>query len=404
MQTVDKQPEMLASAELEIHGTYDPAFQGVRDEFERNFTERGDVGASVCVIVDGETVVDLWGGLADPERGKVWEQDTLTSIMSVTKGATALCAHMLHDRGLLDIDAPVVAYWPEFGKHGKDEITVRMLLNHQAGLPAIRKQIPEMGYCDWTWVIEALADERLFWDPGTRAGYHAMTFGFLVGEVIRRVSGRSLGTFFREEVAEPLGLDFWIGLPESEHDRVAPLMLPEDNPLLQLLEATPDSESAFSLAFGNSGGILKPGGWNSPRVYQSEFGSGGGLANARSVAGLYAPLAMDGSIDGVRLVEPEAVRLMSQTQSALMIDGTIGIPLGRFTLGFDKDAADNGFPEAAFGHSGWGGANGFADPESGLAFGYVMNYMNTTDRWESLARAAYRAIGYREGKHGVWTK
>lgn len=393
-----------SAAEVAIHGTCDPAFLEVRDEFERNFTERGDIGAAVCVIVDGETVVDLWGGTADPETGEPWQRDTLVNIMSVTKGATALCAHMLHDRGMLDFDAPVVEYWPEFGQHGKDGITVRMLLNHQAGLPAIRKPVPEAGFCDWAWVIEALEDECVFWEPGTSAGYHALTFGFLVGEVIRRVSGKSLGTFFREEVAEPLGLDFWIGLPDAEHRRVCPLKLEPDNPMLQLLEADPDPQSAFRLAFANSGGILTPGGWDSPDAYRAEFGAAGGLANARSVAGLYTPLALDGSVNGLRLVEPETLRLMAQTQSALMIDGTVGVPLGRFALGFDKDASDIGFPEAAFGHSGWGGANGFADPESGLAFGYVMNRMNTTERWEPLARAAYRAIGYREGKHGIWMR
>ncbi|CAN5788722.1 hypothetical protein BH23CHL2_BH23CHL2_23610 [soil metagenome] len=233
------------TAGLAIHGTFNPAFQEVRDEFERNFTERGDVGASVCVIVDGEAVVDLWGGLADPETGKSWERDTLVSIMSVTKGATALTAHTLQDRGLLDFDAPVVEYWPEFGKYGKDGITVRMLLNHQAGLPALRKPVPPGRFCGWEWVIAALEDERLFWEPGTRVGYHAMTFGFLVGEVIRRVSGKSLGTFFREEVAGPLGLDFWIGLPDSEHHRVCPLILDLDNPMIQLLEADPDPQSVF---------------------------------------------------------------------------------------------------------------------------------------------------------------
>lgn len=403
MQTARKQAT-TERFDLAIHGTCDPAFQEVRDEFERNFTERGDVGASVCVIVNGETVVDLWGGLADPETGKPWERDTLVSLMSVTKGATALSAHMLHDRGLLDFDAPVTEYWPEFGKHGKDGITVRMLLNHQAGLPAIRKPVPEGKFFDWEWVIAALEDERLFWEPGTSAGYHALTFGFLVGELIRRVSGKSLGTFVRDEIAGPLSLDFWIGLPDSEHHRVSPLILDLDNPMLQLLEADPDPESPFRLAFVNNGGILMPGGIDSPEAYRAELGSAGGLATARAVAGLYAPLAIGGSIDGLRLVEPETLDLVGRAGSALMVDATVKIPLGRYALGFDKDVSDIGLPESAFGHVGWGGANGFADPSCGLAFGYTMNHMNTTERWESLARAAYRAIGYREGKHGIWVR
>ena len=394
----------LGTTGLAIHGECDPAFQAVRDEFERNFTERGDLGASVCLIVEGETVVDLWGGLSDAGTGKPWERDTIVSLMSVTKGATALCAHMLHDRGLLDFDAPVVHYWPEFGKHGKDAITVRMVLTHQAGVPAIRKPVPPGKFYDWEWVIAALEDERPFWEPGTAVGYHALTFGFLVGELVRRISGKSLGAFFRDEVAGPLGLDFWIGCPDAEHARVSPLILEPDNPMLQLLEADPDPQSAFRLAFVNNGGILEPGGWDSPAVYRAEFGSAGGLGNARSIAGMYAPLSLDGSIDGLRLVSPEALYLMGRTESSLAIDGTVKVPLGRFSLGFDKDVTDMGLPMAAFGHVGWGGANGFADPSSGLAFGYAMNRMSATDRWESLARAAYRSLGYRESRHGVWMR
>ncbi|HLT18586.1 MAG TPA: serine hydrolase domain-containing protein [Thermomicrobiales bacterium] len=394
----------LGTADLAIHGECDPAFQAVRDEFERNFTERGDLGASVCVAVEGETVVDLWGGLADAETGRPWERDTLVSLMSVTKGATALCAHMLHDRGQLDFDAPVVAYWPEFGKHGKDRITVRMLLTHQAGLPAIRTPVPPGKFLDWEWVIAAIEDEQPFWEPGTAVGYHALTFGFMVGELIRRISGKSLGTFFRDEVAEPLGLDYWIGLPDSEYERLCPLILEPDNPMLQALEADPEPQSSFRLAFVNNGGILEADGFNTPAACQAEFGSTGGIGNARSIAGMYAPLSLDGSIDGVRLVSPESLYLMGRTDASVAIDATMNFPLGRFALGFDKDVTDLGLPMAAFGHSGWGGANGFADPSSRLAFGYAMNRMNYTDRWEPLARAAYRSLGYREGRYGVWLR
>jgi len=394
----------LGTADLAIHGECDPAFQAVRDEFERNFTERGDLGASVCVIVEGETVVALWGGLADAETGRPWERDTLVSLMSVTKGATALCAHMLHDRGQLDFDAPVVAYWPEFGKHGKDRITVRMLLTHQAGLPAIRTPVPPGKFLDWEWVIAAIEDEQPFWEPGTAVGYHALTFGFMVGELIRRISGKSLGTFFRDEVAEPLGLDYWIGLPDSEYERLCPLILEPDNPMLQALEADPEPQSSFRLAFVNNGGILEADGFNTPAACQAEFGSTGGIGNARSIAGMYAPLSLDGSIDGVRLVSPESLYLMGRTDASVAIDATMNFPLGRFALGFDKDVTDLGLPMAAFGHSGWGGANGFADPSSRLAFGYAMNRMNYTDRWEPLARAAYRSLGYREGRYGVWLR
>jgi CubicO group peptidase (beta-lactamase class C family) len=404
MQTLPKQASGKGGENVAIRGAYDPAFQAVRDEFERNFSERGDLGAAVCVIVAGETVVDLWGGLADAESGKLWERDTLVSLMSVTKGATALCAHMLHDRDLLDFDAPVTDYWPEFGKHGKDRITVRMLLNHQAGVPAIRKPVPPGKFFDWEWVIAAIEDEHPFWEPGTAAGYHALTFGFMVGEVIRRVTGKSPGTFFRDEVAGPLGLDLWIGLPDADHERVSQLILEPDNPMLQLLAADPDPQSAFRLAFANEGGILAPGGLDTPAAYRAELCSAAAIGDARSVAGMYAPLSLDGSINGYRLVTPESLYLMGRTESSLMIDATVRVPMGRFALGFDKDATDMGLPMTAFGHSGWGGANGFADPACGLAFGYVMNRMNVTDRWGALARAAYGSLGYRKGRHGVWVR
>ena len=207
---------------MEIEGTCTPEFIRVREQFARNFAERGEVGASVCITVDGETVVDLWGGVADPTSGRPWTADTIGHIWSGTKGATALCAHILASRGLLDLNAPVAAYWPEFAKNGKDAILVRHLLAHQAGLPAVREPLPEGAFYDWALMTDALAREEPFWRPGTRSGYHALTFGYLVGEVVRRVSGRSLGTFFREEVAQPLGIEFWLGLPEEHEHRVAP--------------------------------------------------------------------------------------------------------------------------------------------------------------------------------------
>src|SRR5882724_2391976 len=207
-----------------IDGRCDAKFRRVRDAFAENFASRGEVGAAVTVVAAGETVVDLWGGTADTETGKPWERDTLTMVFSSTKGATALAAHVLVVRGALDLDAPVARYWPEFAAAGKAEIPVRMLLNHQAGLPAIGPPMSEESMTDWEATVGALARQEPWWKPGTAHGYHAITYGFLVGEVVRRVSGRSLGRFFHEEIAAPLGLDFWIGLPESEEPRVARLI------------------------------------------------------------------------------------------------------------------------------------------------------------------------------------
>src|SRR6185503_661525 len=184
---------------MAIAGTCDSRFEAVRAQFERNFAERGEVGASVCVTVGGATVVDLWGGIADPKTGRAWERDTIGVVWSCTKGATALCAHMLVARGALDLDAPVASYWPEFAAAGKGAITVRMLLSHQAGLAAISEPILDDGYCDWDLIVGRLAAQAPLWSPGTRQGYHALTFGHLVGELVRRISGRSIGAFFGDE-------------------------------------------------------------------------------------------------------------------------------------------------------------------------------------------------------------
>ena len=204
-----------------VQGSCEAGFEQVREEFERNFAERGELGASVCVVVDGNVVVDLWGGIADEASGRPWERDTLNVICSCTKGATALCGNVLIDRNQLDPDRPVADYWPEFAKNGKQSIPVRQVFNHQSGVAHWQPQLPDGGVCDWESVIHALEDTTPFWPPGTRQGYHGFSIGYLVGELVRRVTGRSVGTFFHDEVAQPLGLDFWIGLPEEIEPRVA---------------------------------------------------------------------------------------------------------------------------------------------------------------------------------------
>src|SRR6185437_9495383 len=211
-------------ADMTVEGTCKPGFERVAEAFEKNFSERGELGASVCLTVGGETVVDLWGGLADPKTGKAWTRDTVGIVFSCTKGATALCAHVLASRSKLDIDAPVTELWPEFGQHGKEQVTTRMMLDHSSAVPALREKVKDDGPYDWSYMTERLAAEEPFWKPGTRNGYHGFTFGWTVGEMVRRASGKSLGTFFQDEVARPLGLDFWIGLPEAIEPRVAPMI------------------------------------------------------------------------------------------------------------------------------------------------------------------------------------
>jgi len=406
---------------MSTNGECDARFDAVREEFERNFAERGDVGAAVCVTLDGETVVDLWGGTADPATGRAWERDTIGVVWSCTKGATALCAHMLVTRGQLDLDAPVASYWPEFAQNGKDAITVRMALAHQAGLAAFSEPIPDDGYCDWGLIVDRLAQQAPLWAPGTRNGYHALTFGHLVGEVVRRVSGRSLGTFFREEVAEPLGLDIWIGLPEEHEARVAPTIpaaFPEPGDAIPSFYrvAMTDPTSVGALVLMNSGLVFAPGWIDTRAAHAAEMPAFGGIANARALAAMYRALAAGGEIDGVRLVDAATLAEMSAVASATSVDATMLVPT-RWALGFvkstDSSAGEPGdrdgvvLAEEAFGHVGMGGSIGFADPRARLSFGYTMNRQGMSvgldARAQSLIDATYTALGYiRSPRGGSW--
>jgi len=407
---------------MSVQGTCTSRFAQVREEFERNFAERGEVGASVCVTIDGETVVDMWGGTAEPASGRAWSADTVGNVWSATKGATALCAHMLASRGQLDLNAPVAQYWPEFAKSGKEAVLVRHLLNHQAGLPALRDPLPAGCFYDWNLMADALAKEEPFWKPGTRNGYHALTFGFLVGEVVRRVSGRTLGTFFRDEVAGPLGLDFWIGLPEEHEGRVAPT-IPADPPgpgdavPSFYVAALTDPTSVQGLLLVNTGGyMMVPGESDSRAAHAAEMGAVGGITNGRGLAGMYRPLALGGSVDGVRLVGAEQLAIMGAVSSATSADAVMLVPT-RWALGFTK-TMDNGhlpvadregllLSEEAFGHVGMGGSLGFADPKARMSFGYTMNRqgsgLGVNPRGQSLVDAVYRALDYhRIGSNGSW--
>lgn len=405
---------------MTVEGACEPRFAAVREEFERNFAERDEVGASVCVTIEGEVVADLWGGLADPSAGTTWDRDTLGLVWSCTKGATALCAHVLASRGELDLDAPVTDLWPEFAKNGKDGMPVRLLLNHQAGLAALREPIPDGAFADWDLVVDALAAQQPLWEPGTRSGYHALTFGHLVGEVVRRATGRTLGTVFREEIAEPLGLDFWIGLPEEHETRVAPTIAAEPDPNAPLPSfyqaALTDPTSVASMVLMNAGGFLFPGAGDTRAAHAAEIPAVNGISNARGLAGMYRPLALGGSIDGVTLVDESQLLAMSAVSSATSVDATMLVP-SRFTLGFMK-AIDNRcrpageqdsvlLSEDAFGHMGMGGSLGFADPRGRLSFGYTMNRQGPSTaldaRAQSLVDATYRSLGYRRSPNGgIW--
>ncbi|WP_206059216.1 serine hydrolase domain-containing protein [Nonomuraea zeae] len=393
-----------------MQGTCDPRFSQVAEEFEANLAGRGEVGASVCVILDGEVLVDLWGGQAAP--GRPWERDTIGHVWSCTKGATAICAHVLAARGELDLDAPVVRYWPEYGAHGKGGTLVRHLLSHQAGLPALREPLPPGAFYDWKLMADRLAGEEPFWEPGTRHGYHALTFGYLVGEVVRRISGRSLGTFFREEVAEPLGLEFWLGLPEEQEGRVAPTIPadPPEAPPAFYVKAFTDPASIPALLLAHEGGYMALGESDSRAAHAAESGAVGGITNARGLAGLYRPL----SLGGGELFTPEHLAAMSLTTSA-GADAVLLVPT-RWALGFTRSMDNRYLPPAdsegvlmsgtAFGHAGMGGSVGFCDPAARLAFGYTMNKqgpgLGVNPRGQALVDATYRALGYQQVYGGIW--
>lgn len=403
-------------------GLCKPGFERVAEAFQDNFDAKGEVGASVSLTVGGETVVDLWGGVADRKTGAPWTRDTVGIVFSCTKGATAICAHVLASGGKLDLDAPVAELWPEFATHGKERATTRMMLDHSVGVPALRAKVKDSGPYEWDYMTGLLAEEAPFWEPGTRNGYHGFTFGWTVGEMVRRAAGVSLGTFFQNEIARPLGLDFWIGLPEEIEPRVAPIIpfvyKAEQAKTPFMIDLATKKESPAALFFFNVG-AWRAGGANTRAGRAAEIGAANGITNARGLAGLYAPLANGGG----NLVDAKTLTRMGEVSMATHDDATLRIPT-RFALGFMKSmdnrrrsiGAELFGPDvdsvimgsAAFGHVGAGGSLGFADPVAGLSFGYTMNRMGPgllmNERGQALVDAAYLSLGYTNKDGGVWVK
>jgi CubicO group peptidase (beta-lactamase class C family) len=369
--------EDAMQSELKIEGTCEARFAPVRDRFAENFSTFGETGAALALTLEGRPVLDIWAGHADAERTRPWKPDTIANVFSTTKGMTALCAHRLADQGKLDLDAPVARYWPEFARGGKAQLPVRYLLSHQAGLAAVRKPLALEAFYDWETMTKALAEETPWWEPGTRHGYHALTYGWLVGEVIRRVSGRSVGTYFREEIAAPLGLDCHIGLGAEHDTRVAPLQVgamtqPEDNAML--VQALADPDSLLAKVMLNP--MLPPDAVNTRDWRAAEIPAANGHTNARALARLYGALACGGRVDGVQLLSKEAIDRAIAVQvdgpdAVLPLHTTIG--LGFFLSSPTERLGPN---PRSFGHGGMGGSMGFADPDTGLGFGYVMNEMH----------------------------
>lgn len=382
----------------EIHGLCADRFAAVREALANNFREHGEVGAAVALTLDGEPVVDIWAGWADEARTRPWQRETLVNIFSVGKAMAAVSLLRLVERGQVDLDAPVARYWPEFAQNGKAPVTVRMLLSHRAAVPAVRQVLPELAMYDWELMTATLAAESPWWELGTTHGYHVNTFGYLVGEIVRRVSGRSLGEYFRNQVAVPLAADFHFGIG-AEHDaRIADYLF---GPELMLNEsrdnADADEQRRFLLrsVYLNPPGLSGIGTVNTRAWRAAEIPSTNGHSNARAVARIYGALACDGVVDGVRVLECDTI--VEATREAAAGDDLVLRRPARFGLGFQLTQPERpiGPNSRTFGHFGAGGSLGFADPEARLGFAYTMN--RAGPRWQnprvrSLVDAVYAAL------------
>ncbi|MDW5323573.1 serine hydrolase domain-containing protein [Plantactinospora sp. KLBMP9567] len=385
-----------------VSGTVAAGYEPVREAFLANFETRSEIGAAVSVYRHGREVVRLWGGTADPTTGRPWRAETLQVVYSTTKSVPAACAHLLVQRGQLDLDAPVAEYWPEFAAAGKAGIPVRWLLAHQAGLPVLDRPVSLAEALAWQPVVEALAAQAPVWEPGTAHGYHSLTYGWLVGEVVRRVSGRSLGTYFADEIGKPLGLDFWIGLPAGEAHRVSRLVeqpatgaAPEAVPE-QLREVLATYTDPASLLVRSVSVTDPPLDLADPATWAAEIPAVNGICTASSLARFYAGLI--GEVDGIRILDA-ATLAAATAEQASGVDRVLMVPT-RPALGFGLPLPDQSWwSPTAFGFPGHGGSLGYADPASGIAFGYVMNGLRVTmtpdPRTASLVEAV-RAVASRQ--------
>lgn len=371
-----------------VQGTCAPRFESVRTVFAERIASQLEVGAAIAFTLDGELVVDLWGGHADRERTRPWRRDTIVNTYSTTKGMTSICAHRLVEQGRLDLDAPVARYWPEFAQAGKGSIPVRWLLCHKAGLPAIRRPMPKESLYDWDAVCAGLAETEPWWEPGSKHGYSPVTFGHLVGEVIRRIDGRTVGRMFREDVAIPLGADYHIGLDPANDVRVADMiggLLPPKSdraaaaprlkgPLAQFLQDMNDPTTMVGAAFNNP--PIPSGGVNQRAWRGAEIPAANGHGTARALARIYGALACGGAVDGVRILEEKTIARATEEQASGP-DATLGGMPMRYGLGFmlRSDTTPLSPSPRAFGHPGAGGSIGMADPDRRVGFGFVMNKM-----------------------------
>ena len=377
---------------IRIHGFCEDQFEPVKKAFAENFKSGLDIGASLAVTIKGKYVIDIWAGFADEAQIKPWEKDTIVNVYSTTKVMTALCVLMLVDRGLLDLDAPVAQYWPEFAQAGKEELPVRYLLSHTAGLPGFDKRIQVETLYDWDTITNMLAAQKPWWKPGTKSGYHAITFGYLLGELIRRITGKTLGTFFREEVAEPLKIDFHIGLSENYDSRVGELIPPP--PVDSQDDGNVDPNSIPIKVWSNP--VLTARETLTREWRAAEIPASNGHGNARSVARVGAILACGGKLDDVKILSHKTIEKAIEEQ----IYGTDIVLLTpkRFGLGFGLVCKEDPISPnlRSFYWSGWGGSLLTMDLDDKLSWGYVMNKMMWTltrgVRTDKIQEAIYKAL------------
>ena len=376
---------------LEIQGYCDERFSSVKDAFAKNFADGLEVGASYAATIEGEYVVDIWAGYKDEAKTQPWEKDTIVNVYSTTKAMAALCTLMLVERGQLDLDEPVARYWPEFAQNGKEKIPVRQLLSHTSGLSGFEENITKEDLYDWDKIVSLLAAQKPWWEPGTASGYHAITFGYLLGELVRRITGKTMGTFFQQEVARPLGADFYIGVPEAVDQRVGQL-IPPPPPGPDAPKPAPDSIAAKQ--FGNPLlTALEP----RTRAWRAaEIPAANGHGNARSVARIAAAMACGGELGGVRLLSMPTLEKIIEEQ-IYQQDLILGLPL-RWGLGFGLASQEVPFPNPrSFYWGGWGGSMIAVDLDAKMSIAYVMNKMTVTltgdERIMGLSFALFSSLG-----------
>lgn len=405
---------------MTAHGDCDPRFARVREVFEGNFAQGEELGAAFAVYLDGEPVVDLWDGVADRHTGRPWERGTPVLAYSCTKAVTATVLHMLAERGLVDVGAPVAQVWPEFAANGKEKITIEHLLTHQAGLPTIEHDIPVEEFEDQAAIAGHLAEQAPIWEPGTAHGYHALSYGFLVGEVIRRVSGKSVGRLVADEIAGPRGLELWLGAPDDVAARAARLSAgdrakPGDgtagtgtagagtagpgsaagqrpgDALYEMAKASLDKNSLMNRALGNPSTAKLKGGGNHPVILRAGWPAMGVVTTARGLAGFYRDLVA-GDIIKPDTLDDAVRRRVGGPDRVLIIDSSFGLGYMRPALTFLSPPKG---AETAFGHTGFGGSLGLGDVRHGLAMAYTMNKMAASSgslRAYHLAEAVYDSL------------